>query len=213
VLGFWAAVQYVQYFGSLNLAQGFAGAQSNFSDKAIAANGPTAVRVTNGWDLTIGANLQLKLSSILLRSQARLVRGELRLRENERVYYDQLYDVAAPNGGFFFTNDLDVLWQGLENKLVAGARYTMTVPFYEARHLDPNDPTTVTNSMHRVGPFLGYTFWMRDGATFNTPTVFLLVQWWVQHRYRTGIGPDAVSQALPLIGLGFQTTGDFLSVK
>lgn len=211
VLGFWAALQFVQYFGTFNLLQGFAGAQSDFSDTAIAANGAALKQATSGWELTLGASFQVKISSVVLRSQARLVRAEMRLREGARVYYDQFYDVAAPNGGFFLTNDLDVLWQGLENKLIAGARYTFTAPFYEARHFDPNAPSTTTNNaMHRVGPFLGYTFKSEDGAAFNTPTIFLLVQWWLQHRFRTGAD---VSQALPLLGVGFQMTGDLLPIQ
>ncbi len=48
------------------------------------------------------------------------------------------------------------------------------------------------------------------GAKFNTPTVFVLVQWYLKHRFRTGAD---TSQALPLIGVGFQMTGDFLPVK
>lgn len=111
-----------------------------------------------------------------------------------------------------FTNDLDVVWQGLENKLIAGARYTFTNPFYDpARHYDPNDPVqTADNSMHRVGPFVGYTFKIEDGAKFNNPTVFVLVQWWLKNRNRTG---QDVSQAIPLMGVGFQMTGDFLPIK
>ncbi len=211
VLGFWATVQFVQYFGSFDLAQGFPGAQSVFSDSAIKANAANKLP-TNGWELTIGANLNLKVGPIVIRSLARLVNGNLALRAGDTVYYDQFYDVLAPNRGWFLTNDLDVLFQGLENKLIAGARYTLTLPFYDpTRHLDPNDPnTTVDNSMHRVGPFVGYTFKIEDGAKFNTPTVFLLVQWWVKHRWRTGADTPT---ALPLIGVGFQITGDFLPVK
>jgi hypothetical protein len=182
-----------------------------FSDSAIKAN--TANRlVTNGWELTLGANLQFKLGPVVVRSAARLVNGNLALRPGDTVYYDQLYDVLAPNRGWFFTNDLDVLYQGLENKLIVGARYTFTAPLYDStRHLDPTAAsTTVDNSTHRVGPLIGYTFKMEDGAKFNTPTVFLLVQWWVKHRWRTGADTPA---ALPLIGIGFQITGDFLSVS
>lgn len=64
--------------------------------------------------------------------------------------------------------------------------------------------------MHRVGPFLGYTFFREDGRAFNNPTVFILVQWWLKHRFRTGVD---TSQALPVLGAGFQITGDFLPVK
>ncbi len=208
VLGFWGMVQFTQYFGSFDLLQGFPGAQSDFSDKAIKAN--TGNRVaTNGYEVTLGANFMVKVSSIVVRSQARLVYGNLKLKDGERVYYDQFYDVAVPDQGWFLTNDLDVLWQGLENKLVLGARYTATAPFYDpTRHYDPNDVQSADNSMHRVGPFAGYTFKIEDGAKFNNPTVFIIVQWWAKHRFRT-----AESPALPLMGIGFQMTGDFLSVK
>lgn len=210
VLGFWGMVQFTQYFGSFDLLQGFPGAQSDFSDRAIKAN--TGNRVaTNGYEVTLGANFMIKVSSIVVRSQARLVYGNLKLKAGERVYYDQFYDVAVPNQGWFLTNDLDVLWQGLENKLVVGARYTLTAPFYDpTRHYDPNDVQAADNSMHRVGPFAGYTFKIEDGAKFNNPTVFVLVQWWAKHRFRTGAD---TSGALPLIGVGFQMTGDFLSIK
>lgn len=220
VLGFWAAAQVTQYFGTFNLLQGFAGAQSNFSDAQLARNGAPSDGsgddnyAATGWELTLGATFQVKVKSVVIKSAARLVRGDFNLKTGQRVYYDQFYDVLAPNRGFFFTNDLDVLWQGLENKLVAGARYTVTLPFYDpAQHLDPSSTATVNNGMHRVGPFVGYTFKSVDGAGFNNPTVFLLVQWWLVHRFRTGADADSVSQALPLLGVGFQATGDFLPVK
>lgn len=228
VLNFWAAIQFVQYFGSFSLFQSFPSANSNFSDARITRlnkgtdpEDPTGALknyVTNGWEVTLGANLQVKVSSVVLRSMARLVNGHMAVRPGDRVYYDQYYDVAAPNDGWYLTNDLDVLYQGLENRLVVGARYTVTAPFYDRRHIDPGLGETIpNNSMHRVGPFAAYTFKFQDGATFNTPTVFLLVQWWLMHRYRTGpgcaSGCDTVTQALPLIGVGFQMTGDFLPLK
>jgi hypothetical protein len=205
VFGVWAAFQYVQYFGTFDLGQSFASPASDFSDRAIRAN--TANRVPfNGWELTLGATFQVKVSSLLLRSQARLVNGNLNITNGDTVYYDQYYDVAVPNRGWFVTNDLDVLYQGFENKLIAGARYTLTVPFYQSGAPEQ----TADNSMHRVGPFVGYTFKIEDGARFNNPTVFVLVQWWLKHRFRSGAETSA---ALPLMGVGFQMTGDFLSVK
>jgi hypothetical protein len=209
MFGVYAAIQYVQYFGTIDLAQGFAGAQSNFSDSAIKANSATNHMVTNGWDLTFGATFQTKVWNVLIRDQAKLVRGVLKLKEGQRIYYDQYFDVGAPNGGWFFTNDFDLLYQALDNHLMVGARYTFTNPFYEERHYDPADDSRPNNAMHRVGPFVGYNFKMQDGAAFNNPTVFLLVQWWVVHRFRTGLDTP---QALPLLGVGFQITGDFLKL-
>jgi hypothetical protein len=212
ILGFWAMFQGVQYFGSFDLLQSFPGAQSTFSDAQIRLNRDQR-QVTGGWELTLGANFMAKVSVIVIRSQARLIHANMNLRDGDRVYYDQFYDVLAPNQGWTFTNDLDVLYQGLENRLIAGARYTFTAPLYDPmRHLDPNDPVqNADNSMHRVGPFIGWTFKSEDGAKFNNPTVFLLVQWWLKHRWRTG-GDPATPQGLPLMGVGFQMTGDFLTL-
>lgn len=211
LLNFWAMVQFVQYFGSFDLAQGFTGAQSNFSDSAIKANRDTRL-ATNGWELTIGASFQAKVAFMLIRSQARLINGNLALRPGDRIYYDQFYDVGAPNRGWTFTNDADLLYQGFENKFIAGARYTMTIPLYDpTRHFDPDAADqSADNGLHRLGPFVGYTFKIEDGAAFNTPTVFILVQWWLKHRFRTGADTPT---ALPLFGVGFQMTGDFLPVK
>jgi hypothetical protein len=204
VLGLWATVQFVQYFGTFNLYQGFESANANFSDTALRL---TRGQTTRGWELTLGANLQFKIQSILLRSQARLIRADM--NSTDGIYYDQFYDIGMPNRGWTLTNDLDVLWQGLSNRLVAGARYTASFPFYTSANVRPGEELP-DNSTHRVGPFVGYTFKSEDGARFNTPTLFVLVQWFLKHPYRTG---QDTPRGLPLIGLGFQFTGDFLPVK
>lgn len=212
VFGLWAALQLSQYFGTMNLLQSFPSANSRFSDAAIADRGtlpagdPQRGYATQGFELSLGAHVTLKLWMLVLRSQARAVFGSLGLRAGDTIYYDQFFDVAVPNQGWFVTNDLDVLWQSADNKFVGGARYTLTAPLYTARHVAPGEDVP-DNSMHRLGPFLAYTFRVRDGAAFNTPTVFLVVQWWLKHRYRTG---QEVHAALPMIGAGFQVTGDFL---
>jgi hypothetical protein len=137
VFGLWATLQFVQYFGTFDLLQGYPGAQSVFSDSAIKAN--SANRLTaSGWELTLGANLQFKVGPVLVRSLARVVNGNLSLRSGDTVHYDQLYDVLAPNRGWLLTNDLDVVYQGLGNRLIAGARYSFIAPFYDStRHVDP----------------------------------------------------------------------------
>ena len=211
VFGVWSAIQFVQYFGSFNLLQSFPGAQSDFSDTAI-KNNSAQRQATNGFEVTIGANLNLKFGPIVVRSFFRAIYGSMNVRPGDRVHYDQFYDVLMPNKGWSLTNDLDVLGQFFMNRIVAGVRYTLTVPLYaKTRHYDPSDPIQqVNNNMHRVGPLVGYTFFSEDGAGFNNPTIFLLVQWWAQHRFRTGADTSA---ALPLMGLGFQFTGDLLPFK
>lgn len=213
---FWVNYEFVQYFGTFDLFQSFPSARSDFSDPAIGARGdlpagdPQRNYRGNGTQLTLGINLQLRvLENFVIRSQLRVVRPQYNVRAGDTVLYDQFYDVLAPNGGWYLTNDLD-LWFNPKSGLIAGLRYTATAPFYTAAQFAPGEGPSAINQMHRLGPMLGYTFFQRDGAKFNAPTVFLLVQWWLQHTYRTG---QVTSQALPLLGVGFQFTGDFLSLN
>ncbi len=214
VLGFWATYMYSRYFRTFGLFQSFpSAASSNFSDPEITRRGALARDdaesnyVTDGSQLIIGADFQVKVWQILLRIKARLIRNDYAMRDGDTVMYDQFYDVLAPNKGWFLTNDLDLLWQRPDNRLFIGARYSATTAFYSGRQFLAGEEQTNLNSIHRVGPFAGYTFKTKDGAAFNNPTVFVLFQWFLQHRYRTG----AVStQALPLMGVGFQFTGDLL---
>lgn len=224
ILGFWASFTFVQYFGTFNLFQSFPSARSNFSDAEITRlgqqpSGPGGTGpgeyLTNGTELTIGADFQVKLLDFVLRSRARIVRADMRLRDGDTVFYDQFYDVMVPNRGWYFVNDVDLLYQTANKRFVGGARYTQTFMFYGQRHFAGGEEYDQgINNMHRIGPFAGYTFKIQDGAAFNNPTVFILIQWWLQNRNRTGTArnPDGVTQALPLIGLGFQMTGDFLTV-
>ena len=221
VLGFWASYTFVQYFGTFNVFQSFPSARSSYSDNELARlgsglNGMPGAQTQylgNGTELTIGADFQLKvLDALVIRSRARLIRPDMNLREGDTVFYDQFYDVLAPDEGWYFTNDVDLLYQTPNKRFVAGARYTQAFVFYDERHFAAGETPANLNTLHRVGPFVGYTFKSVDGASFNNPTVFVLIQWWLQNPNRTG-GADGVSRALPLIGAGFQMTGDFLPVS
>jgi hypothetical protein len=93
--------------------------------------------------------------------------------------------------------------------LVTGVRWTSMFAFYGARHYaagedsgqNPNTP------MHRIGPVVAYSFWKDRGGVFDNPTAVLLSAWWLEHRYRSDGG---ATQALPLVALAFQFTGDLL---
>ncbi|MBE2251072.1 MAG: hypothetical protein IAE78_16150 [Myxococcus sp.] len=119
VLGFWASYTFVQYFGTFNLFQSFQSARSNYSDAEITRLGAGTTMnpgaksqyLGNGTELTIGADFQVKVADIVLRSKARLVRPDMNLRAGDTVFYDQFYDVLAPNRGWYFVNDVDVLYQ------------------------------------------------------------------------------------------------------
>ncbi len=203
--GLWSIYEYVQYFGTFNLLQSWRDAQEEFSDSAI-RDRPAERYLGGGTQWTLGANLQAKVGVVAARALFRLVRPDFGLKPTHAVHYDQFYDVLMPNKGFTLTGDVDVL-ATLTNLLV-GVRYTLAVPFYGPQHLDPAQPPP-GNAHMRVGPAVGWKFFERDGAGFNAPTVILLVQWWLMHRYRTGADTHA---AIPCVTLAFTFTGDFLDV-
>jgi hypothetical protein len=203
ILGFWAIYEYVQYFGTFNLLAEYPSASANFSDTAIRNRTPPPV-TTGGTMLTVGANLNLKVGPIVLRSQARLFAPDFKLRPGDTVFYDQLNDLLLANGRFTLVNDLDLLFQ-TSFGLVAGVRYNLGIPFYG----EENTPTE-DNSTHRLGPFLAYRFFDRDGARLNQPTIAVVINWYLKHRWRTGADSPT---ALPYMALAFNVVGDLLPLQ
>ncbi|MBS1152520.1 MAG: hypothetical protein H6Q89_4218 [Myxococcaceae bacterium] len=200
ILGFWAMYDYTQYFGTLNLLAEYPSASANFSDSAIRSRIPPP-HITGGTMLTFGANLNLKFGPIVVRSQARLFAPDFKLRPGDTVFYDQISDLLLANGRFAFTNDLDLLFQ-TRFGLLAGLRYNVGVPFY-----GPENAPTVDNSTHRLGPFLAFRFFDRDGAGLNQPTLALVINWHLKHRWRTGADSPT---ALPYLALAFNMVGDLM---
>lgn len=202
VLTLYALYEMVGYFGVLDHLHSFPSSSSRFDDETL---GDGAEYATLGSQLMLGANVQLKIADLVIRTQAKFIRADFDLRRGDRVFYDPFYDVLAPDRGWFFTDDTDVIYQPSWG-LLAGARYTVTRPFYGARHEDPSDPSPPDNRMHRLGPLVGWAIRQRDGDRANV-LVFATAQWWLVHRYRTG---EETSQALPMLAAGIQTSGDLI---
>lgn len=204
----WSTLQVVGYYGTFDLFQSFPSARSSYSDTTVRDLGDLDQGyATLGLEWTIGLDLQAKAGPIVIRTRSRLVYGNYDLRVDDRVYYDQLYDMLMPDDGWMFTTDADLLYLSDDNKIIAGLRYTGTTALYTSAHFADGEAHENLNELHRVGPLLGYTFDLEDGAALNAPTVFLLVQWWLKSRWRTG---EDTSQAIPLIGVGFQVYGDLI---
>ncbi len=204
----WARYVFVQYFGTFNLLASFPGAESDFSDSAISdrADQPgTENQSTNGTELTLGSDFQIKAGPIALRNFTRAYRADMELREGDTTFYDQIYDVLMPNGGWVVTNETDLLYLTRVG-LILGGRYTYSKPFYEDRHRASDDAPD--NIIHRAGPLIAYQFDSEPGGRIQTPTLLLLTQWHIEHRFRTG---EDVSRAVPYVGLGFLFSGDLLS--
>lgn len=209
ILRLWAAYEFIGYFSSFDLMASFPSAASAYSDTAIrgAKDLGRPGYATWGGQLTLGANAQVRFGPIAIRDSFRAIMPSFQLREGDRVFFDQIFDLQVPNDGWAVVNELDVL--GIfDIGLMVGARYTIATPFNEARHFAPgDDPALAQNHVHRLGPMIAYTFERRPGTRFDSPTLILLAQWHLIHRYRTGADVDI---GLPYLGLAFQFNGDLL---
>jgi hypothetical protein len=214
MLQLWGMYEFVGNFGTFRQFQSFPSPRSNFSDTELnvrdelPAGDARRPYANSGTQLTLGATLQLKLGPVVARSLFRLVRPDMSLREGDRVFYDIYYDVLAPNRGWYFVNDADVLYQ-TGRGLTVGLRWASSHPFYAPSHFPSGESQENLNTTHRLGPVVAYTFAERDGARFNSPTVLLIVNWWLAHRYRTGADSSAL---FPYLALGFSFSGDLLPV-
>jgi hypothetical protein len=218
VLNLQARVSYMKFFNAFNLLQSFETASADFSDTAIKDRGEDgASYAADGLQIALIATLQGRIGPFIMRNILQGVYHDMNLEDNDgdaianepqRVWYDQYYDLMTPAKGWTLTNDLDLLWQFNEH-LIAGLRYTVATPFYGDEDFLPGEDTENKNGpMQKVGPIAAYTFFDEPGAAFNKPTIILLVNWWLQHRWRTG---EDVSQAIPYVVLGFAFSGDLLN--
>ncbi|WP_375768020.1 hypothetical protein NR798_41095 [Archangium gephyra] len=212
ILQLWGMYEFVANFGTFRQLQSFPSARSDFSDTELYARDELPAGdarrpyANTGTQLTLGATLQFKVGPVVARSLFRLVRPDMSLREGDRVFYDIYYDVLAPNRGWYFVNDADLLYQ-TGRGLTVGLRWASSHAFYGPEHFAPGEPQENLNTTHRLGPVVAYTFAEREGARFNSPTVLLMVNWWLTHRYRTGADSSAF---FPYLALGFSFSGDLL---
>ena len=204
ILNLSASYEFIGFFRAFNFMQSYPSATAETSDRELSDLKSTSYS-TYGGMLTLAAMLQGKVGPIALRSQFRAFLYNMKLRAGDRVFYDSVLDIMSPGNGWTITDDTDLLYVTTFG-LAAGARYTFTHSFFGANdfapgesQVDPNGPT------HRVGPFFAYTFFDRpDAKHFNTPTLVLLAQWFIQHRYRAG---QEVSRGFPWIAVAFQFKG------
>ncbi len=167
-------------------------------------------------------------------------------RRGTAVWYDIMTDMVLPSRGWYATIDSDVLFAPEGAGLNIGVRHSYAQAFFgngdfattdycasanggigmrgsattgcgTGSYFDPNGP------IHRIGPLIAYNIRESYHARFNAPTVFVALQWFVQHRYRNGdrtaqeamlgnntVSADFVSSAIPYFAAGFSFRGDLL---
>ena len=150
--------------------------------------------------------MRAKIGPVIIRSRAKLAFVDMALRGGDRVFYDQYYDLLEPGNGWFLVNDADVLLS-LGEHWIVGLRDSIGTSFFADSAYPAGETSTDSVPTHRLGPLVAYRFWDEPGAGFNQPTVLLIVNWYLSHRWRTG---SDVSQAIPYVVLGFAFNGSLL---
>jgi len=200
--------EYLAYFGNFDAVQSFASPRADFSDTALARGGDAGRnRATDGWQLTLDAELRARLGPVVLRSRLRAGYVDVDLGNGDPVYYEPFYDLLLPRAGWLLTHDADVLVV-LGPHLTLGVRHAFAAVAYPADAYLAGEPHRTTASpVHRLGPLVAWRFFDEPGAAFNEPTLVLFVLWNVVHPWRAGVEVD---QALPTVALAFAFTGELL---
>jgi hypothetical protein len=210
VLRLGAKWEYIVHFSNFNLMQSYGDVDGDFSEAGLEAGGERGDNYAGtGWQATLEAQLRAKFGPIVLRSTFKALYTEMNLRGNDTVWYDQYYDILTPgSAGWVLINDADLLAFLLDNKLIVGVRHNTTHAIYPDRAYGAAGVrNTADTPIQRIGPLLAYRFFDEPGASFNQPTILLIVNWYLQHPYRMG---QETSQAVPYVVLGFAFNGDLL---
>lgn len=208
ILSLRAGYYFIGYYGSHGFkAHPFSSPNADYGPEVIGARADAKQGLTTyGGQAELAALFQLKFGPVALRNEATFFHYNVRLPAGSDVFYDLRTDMLAPGRGWLLSNESDLLYINTKIRLTAGVRATYVHAFYPDALFEPGEMgARNANDSARLGPLIAYTFRDRPERRFMKPTLFLLAQWWVKHRFRTG---QDVSQALPMLVLGFSFTGD-----
>jgi hypothetical protein len=208
VLTLRGGAEFHQDFGAFGIHQSFGSPLDDWSDTALNRGKDMGLSyITKGWRIYIEPTIRLKVGPIALQNRLAFEYWSFNLRDGDTVFYDQTLDTLVPNRGWVVSNDLDVVWVAEKYKFILGIRYSAVHAFYDARHYRPDEPKVNLNDQQRLGPIFAYTFFDHHGAKFDHPTLVVIVNWYAEHRFRTGADVNA---GIPYGVLGFAFTSDLI---
>jgi hypothetical protein len=191
------------YFGSFGMLQSFRSPTDDFSDSAMSANTQQQLNYrTVGFRLAIEPTVQLAFAGVAVRYRPTFELYGMTVRPGDRYWYNSLNDTLTAHDGWVMTHEVDLLYVGWPKWLV-GLNFASITPLYKG---DDGQHQRL-NSQMRLGPLVGYTFYDDGYTRFDRPTVFVMLEWFLTHRYRTGAD---VHRAVPYVLLGFAATSDLL---
>ena len=172
----------------------FRNASSDWSDGSRSRSSGISARA-DFFHASLHAKIPIK--SFIFRNQFKLSYAKFDVQGNDEIVYDELLDIPLPIEGLSYTNEFDALYVP-NSKWIFGLRYTTSKALVDE---DPNGST------HRVGPLVSHVFYAKHGALVDSISGFILLNWYIKHRFRTGL---EVSPLLPYSAIGFTVTGTFL---
>ena len=202
-----ASYYMISYFGSQEFkAHAFDSPNDDFSHETIKHRSEAKQGLsTYGGQAELSALLQAKFGPIVVRNELTFFHNLIKLPNGSDVFYDLRHDIMAPARGWFLGNDSDLLYINQKRHFTLGVRATYFHMFYPDSVYEPGDVKSNNNDHARIGPLFAYTFKDRPQKRFMRPTLYVLAQWWVKHRYRAG---QEISQGFPMLVIGFSFNGE-----
>lgn len=189
-----ALYEQIKFFGNFNFLQSYPTTDANWSDTAQEESADQAY-AASGAQLSLGVLLQAKIKNVAVRSNMKFMNFDMELNAGDISWYDPMLDVLIPGQGWGYTNDIDVIYV-TDMGLVMGLRDTVTTMWF-----DGEDPNPIS---HRVGPLVSYQILTAPGQKVDSVSSFLVVNWYLSHRFRTG---EDVNQLVPYVAVGLTVTG------
>lgn len=208
-----ATYSYVAYFSTFQYFQSFQSPHDDFSETRLGALADAGTNyVSTGHQVELEALIQARYKGLVLRSTTVANWNSMKMRGDDDLFYDVRIDALVPNNGWVLFNDTDLVWlQELKKprrpSIMAGLRTSVVKAFYPDSVYEPGDVIEDPNGpIFRMGPEIGYIFYDQPEKRprFNKPTLLLIPQWNIMHRWRTG---RDVSTAMPTIVMAFVFSG------
>jgi hypothetical protein len=237
-------VEYLRFFSTFGFLQSFGSALDEYDDRRIAIcsskdpavlakcsyKDPQGTQVmgaaeprnfaASGVHLMIEPTLQGRVGPLALRNKLAIEYWSMQTQPGDRVFYDVTLDTLVPRNGWVIANDLDVMYV-TSFRLSVGLRYTIVKALYRDVDFRPGEDRSLEDNMlQRIGPMFSYTFFDRGFTRFNKPTLLIITNFYVDHRYRTGQAASQVvpavfanSSAIPYVIIGFSFQSDFINTQ
>lgn len=201
-----ARYSFMGFLKTFGYLQSYTSPHQDHSETALdAAEERNENYATIGGELQLQAEVLGKVGPVVLRNDLKLFHSTVRLRTGDKLFYSFTIDAMVPDGGWSLTNDTDLIYL-TRFGLVAGLRNTVVHTIYRDGDFAAGERLDNPNTPHvRIGPLLAYVFYDRPGRWFNKPTLLVIVNWYLRHRFRTGVD---VNRGVPYVVIGFKFSGD-----